>query len=214
MATVRISDTLIGRVETKIHRIFDKRLKDLDSNVGSDSEMLELFNAWFAPYETAINTIPKEFFMCRDTCTVEVDGWRVGEVKLPQGMPMPIRNIDTHRFTFMASNWTPRLRVNDVPENSKFVEKAKEFKERRGEVVRERDNMIHSVGTLLRSHATLSPALKKWPPLWDLLDEEYQERHKKVVVREKKTTEKNEALADIDFDSMTGVVVSSKLMGS
>jgi len=213
MATVRISDTLIDRVERKIMDIFNDRLKDVEVNIASESEMIELFNAWFAPYEKAINATPKEFFMCRDTVSVDVDGVRIGEIKLPQEKPMPHTNIDTHRFTFMASNWTPRLRVNDVPENAKFMEKANEYRDSRNQIMEERNNMIRSVKTLLRSHATLSPALKKWPPLWDLLDEEYQERHKKVVVREKKATEKDEALADIDFDSMTGVVVSSKLKG-
>lgn len=213
MATVRISETLIDRVERKIMDIFNDRLKAVESNIASESEMLELFNEWLAPYETAINTVPKEFFTLRNTVSVDVDGVRVGEIKLPQEKPMPNNNVDTPRFTFMASHWTPRLRVNDVPENAKFVERAEEYRTARNKIMDERDSMIRSVKTLLKSHATLSPALKKWPPLWDLLDEEYQERHKKVVVREKKTTEKDEALAEIDFDSMTGVVVSSKLKG-
>jgi len=68
--------------------------------------------------------------------------------------------------------------------------------------------MKDSVHKLLRSHSTLSPCLKKWPALWDLLDEGYKDRHKEVVERKAKDSGPE---YDLDFDRMTAMVAKAKL---
>lgn len=46
--------------------------------------------------------------------------------------------------------------------------------------------MRSSVHKLLRSHSTLAPCIKKWPALWDLLSDEYRDKHREVVERKAK----------------------------
>jgi hypothetical protein len=45
-----------------------------------------------------------------------------------------------------------------------------------------------------------------WPPLWDLIPEEYKNRHREVKEREKK-----EVAVDVDIGSMTAAVVFNKI---
>ena len=59
----------------------------------------------------------------------------------------------------------------------------------------------------MTTYSTLAPALKAWPALWDLLDEDTKERHKKIVERKKKDTDD----IGVDLNSMTAAVTFSKL---
>lgn len=73
------------------------------------------------------------------------------------------------------------------------------------------DQMDSNVRKLLSRHSSLAPALKEWPPLWDLLDEETKERHKRV-----KSTKKRESSDDddgLDLSSMTAKITQAKLLG-
>jgi hypothetical protein len=74
-------------------------------------------------------------------------------------------------------------------------------------VVRERKTMfVEQVKKIINAHATLAPALKLWQPLWDLIPEDYKERHRKVVERTKSDTQ-----VDVDLGSLTATVVAHKL---
>lgn len=77
-------------------------------------------------------------------------------------------------------------------------------------IVEERDKFIAGVNSIMDSYATLAPALKVWPPLWDLLPEETKGKHKEIVERKKPATA---AEISADLGAMTGVVVADKLTG-
>jgi len=72
--------------------------------------------------------------------------------------------------------------------------------------VQKKTNFVNAVKEVITAHATLSPALKMWPPLWDLIPEEYKERHRQVVEREKK-----EVVVNVDLGTLTATVVAHKL---
>jgi hypothetical protein len=86
-----------------------------------------------------------------------------------------------------------------------FVE-VKEWQDRIKAVNTKRDEFVAQVQKIITAHATLAPALKMWQPLWDLIPEEYKERHRKVVEREKK-----ELAIDVDLSAMTAAVVAHKI---
>jgi hypothetical protein len=65
---------------------------------------------------------------------------------------------------------------------------------------------VEQVKKIINAHATLAPALKLWQPLWDLIPEDYKERHRKVVERTKSDTQ-----VDVDLGSLTATVVAHKL---
>jgi hypothetical protein len=64
------------------------------------------------------------------------------------------------------------------------------------------------VQKILHAHATLAPALKAWPALWDLLPESVKNKHRLVV--SKASSEKPD-LDGVDVASLTATVVMNKL---
>lgn len=62
------------------------------------------------------------------------------------------------------------------------------------------------VSEVLKAHSTLAPALKAWPPLWELLPDHVQAKHKQIVTRNKTTTDIN-----VDVSALTGAITYAKL---
>jgi hypothetical protein len=65
---------------------------------------------------------------------------------------------------------------------------------------------VLSVKKVIAAHATLAPALKMWPALWDLIPEDTKNRHKEIVARTKPAP-----TVDVDLGSLTAAVTFSKL---
>lgn len=53
-------------------------------------------------------------------------------------------------------------------------------------IEKQRDVFVQGIAELLNAHSTLAPALRAFPPLWDLLSEQVKEKHKEIRVVEKK----------------------------
>jgi len=75
-------------------------------------------------------------------------------------------------------------------------------------VNKECEAFVDGVRKLAATYTTLGPALKAWPPLWDLLPSETKERHKLVV--ERKTNAPRE-IEGVDLNRMSATVVFNKM---
>jgi hypothetical protein len=67
---------------------------------------------------------------------------------------------------------------------------------------------VKGVEDIIKNFSTLAPALKAWPPLWDLIPRDKQEKHKEIVERK---SNKPVAL-DMDTSSLTAAVTMAKLV--
>jgi hypothetical protein len=69
------------------------------------------------------------------------------------------------------------------------------------------------VKAVITSYSTLAPALKAWPPLWDLLGEDVKDKHREVVEREKR--DPAAAISgSVDLDRLTALASLSKMGGA
>lgn len=74
-----------------------------------------------------------------------------------------------------------------------------------------RDTFTEGVEVVLDTYSTLSPALKAWPALWDLLPEHIKDRHRLVVERTKVAAKDAEMREKVDLNKLTGQVTANKL---
>lgn len=63
------------------------------------------------------------------------------------------------------------------------------------------------VKAVLDAYSTLAPALRAWPPLWELLDEKTKARHKEVVTRAKA----EKPVIDVDLIDATRFVTMKRM---
>jgi hypothetical protein len=209
MATVRFSDELKGAIIKNAEAIFKKQIDDALSSYPKDWAD-RVYERAFASYIPSMNALPTCFFTEVSSLTISYIGdLRVGVAcSLTNKRVFPHKLPTTADFTVEASSHysNTELKLKDIAMYEDIKAEAIAYMDR-VKVLRERQTaFVEQVRKIINAHATLAPALKMWQPLWDLVPEEYKERHRKVVERTK-----NEVTVDVDLGSLTAAVVAHKL---
>ena len=204
MATVRFSDELKTEIISNAKALFSKRLQAYHDNpppVGDDVAQRVL-----SEFMPAIAQLPKQFFSWADELGIDnINGRTYGKrFKLTKKMPIPYTDLDTanakmsHRF---------RLEVKLIGDEWNDIQKQLDaWISNMAAVEQERDAFVVGVKKIIGMHTTLGPALKAWPPLWDLVPEGTKNRHRKVVERVKPEV----AEVDVDLTALTGTITAAK----
>lgn len=213
MATVKFSDQLKHEILGNADGLFGDRLRKANQPVPEEFAR-PMWIDFFNKYATAFSTLPDNFFHIDKELSVGTNVVSVNFTKfvVPR-VPPAVNYIECERFSYRPDRWSSKLMVTDHPENQAYIQEAKRISQGIQAVREERDAFKSGVDKLIKSYSTLAPALKQWPPLWDLLPQKTQDRHKLVITRTK-NDKAAENLTDVDFDSMTSKVVTSKLLGS
>jgi len=204
MATVRFSKDLQDAIVKNAENMFNKQINAARDSINATwgDRIYEIIHRKYIP---AMNALPMCFFGETSTMKVSrINGTDVGglECKLTNSRPVPhnlpkdvpAKAKDYYGYELVGNEWDEiALEIEDYRNNIKAVAQKK-------------TNFVNAVKEVITAHATLSPALKMWPPLWDLIPEDYKDRHRQVIEREKK-----EVVVNVDLGTLTATVVAHKL---
>lgn len=223
MATVRITQTLIDDVHRQARETFGDP-PTIDKFVDITGLGDRLYEKLFAKWLTHMNALPECFFInCEEIYVVSIGG-ADERFTLPFTTRRPIPTeldsvtrdeigLSSYRTSLYSDKVTISLKSGVFPElesmATAFTNAVKEYES-------EQRAFLNSIKTILSKHSTLKPALKEWPPLWDLLDDTVKERHKRVVSRKNKpATDQPEPEPELamDLDKMTAKVIAAKVRG-
>ena len=224
MAVVHFSQKLRDEILKKGRRIYiDKMEKHKDTFPAAFNK--DLYEALMSPYIETINKLPTQFFSQITTINVlSVSGVKV-EKEYTTGNPVVWPYISTSQafkelFPYVQSEYTYRnteinLAVKDLdglfahrPVLEPYREPLINWVAKAQEIKAQSEKFEAGVKDIINSYKTLAPALKAWPPLWDLLPEDAQTRHKQTATR--KSANVVDEL-DVDLNALTSAVVSHKL---
>jgi hypothetical protein len=208
MATVRITKELTEQITDNARAKFADRIKAAEATapVGWGDYIYEKL---FGRYIPLMEQLPEEFFDVADKIAVQ----RVGG-----------QAVNLHFTLSSRKRWPKRLPA-DAPAEVNYYGGALILKddlmwgELYAEVVawkdkcaairKQAEEFTEGVSKILASYSTLSPALKAWPPLWELVPEHTKNKHKEIVERKKPEKE----VPDIDTTKLTAVLAASKMGG-
>lgn len=241
MAVVKLTKTLVDAISSKAYMVAyhgSNPKGDIEATINKQLKHIDLVPAGERVYREilgehydAVHALPAQMFRTMDCIYVSCIGDVYTDLVLPlaeerrlpgtttafgTGVISYIRNRTVFRQTSGPAphNHLPRdaaeVRITSalLPDVYQLV---KEYTDKRDKTNDEANQMESNVRKLLSRHSSLAPALKEWPPLWDLLDEETKERHKRV-----KTTKKQVSSDDdegLDLSSMTTKLTQAKLLG-
>jgi hypothetical protein len=204
MATVRFSKDLQDAIVKNAENMFNKQINAARDNLNATwgDRIYEIIHRKYIP---AMNALPMCFFSETSTMKVSrINGTDVGglECKLTSTRPVPntlpkdvpAKGRDYHGYDLVGHEW------------DEIFQEIDEYRRHIKAVAQKKTNFVNAVKEVITAHATLSPALKMWPPLWDLIPEDYKDRHRQVVEREKK-----EVVVNVDLGTLTATVVAHKL---
>lgn len=204
MATVRFSKELCEAIIKNAGRMFDKQMDTATGNINATwgDRIYEIIHRKYIP---AMNALPICFFSTTEEMKVsKINGKDVGGLEckmtarrpIPYSLPndVPARGKDYHGYELVGNDW------------EEIAQEIADYKASIAAVSDKKKAFIASVKKVIEAHATLAPALKMWQPLWDLIPEEYKDRHRQVVEREKK-----EVKVDVDLTALTAQVAFHKM---
>lgn len=208
MATVRFSKELQEAILNNARGVFGKHIAEANNNRPSHEWGDKIYDTLFGEHTTALNAVPQYFFNMVDKIKVEhIGSVQVNlEFKLNSKKPMPHNFPDTE-LAKKSGYYGTDIHLKENLAWGEFYAEVVRWKQGIKAVEDRRDAFVKQVKTIIEAHATLAPALKMWQPLWDLVPEEYKNKHREVKEREKKEV----SLDGVDLSSLTSIVVANKL---
>lgn len=209
MATVRFSKELTESIIAKANDQFKEELDKNTNNYGPDigDRVYEWMVGDLLP---DLRRLPMAWLKTTNEIYIrQISGTNSnGYFRFSAAQPIPVHAFNTPRYNM--SNYDSVL----LDDGSQFFEELRQLvnarETRRREIAAKRDTFVESVKKICDTYATLAPALKAWPPLWDLLPQEAKDRH--MTVKERTVTERT--VDGVDFESMTATVIANKIRGS
>jgi len=208
MATVRFSKELQEEIIKNAKGVFGKQLETAKNNRPENEWGEKIYDILYGQYANVLNAVPQMFLTTNNKFKVD----QVGslscslEFTLNSAKPFPKEIPDTEYAKKSSGYYGNEYILKDHLVWGEFHTDVKRWLDGIKAVNVRQEEFVKQVQQIITAHATLAPALKMWPPLWDLVPEQYKERHRTIVERTKNDVEVN-----VDLSSMTAAVVANKI---
>ena len=225
MAVVRFSGELRDNILENAARPFMVRYSKEQSSLPKTYGMT-MYEKGLGKYLETVRSLPDCFFENMSSIRVNIVKVRTkGEVHesipldgapdFPLGTAVPHpkvwANIQPVKLVRPGGGYGYYTYYADTEDSqdAEFIKLVQDWRDRLNAIQVDRKTFVESVKQVITAYTTLSPALKTWPPLWDLLPESTRERHREVVDRKKRDPAED---LTVDLDKMTSVVTINKLL--
>jgi hypothetical protein len=208
MATVRFSkdltDDILKNAEAKMAPLLEKALASRPPQDWSD----RIYDVLFGEYRPVLTQLPAWWVGTQKEITIE----RIGSMSVSldftfsQPMPWPIAMPSTplaRKASYYRAN---ELILTDHEAWKELADEVVAYKQRLAAARNQVNEFKTMVKQVIEAYATLAPALKAWPPLWELIPENVKEKHRQVVEREKKDVK-----LEVDINKLTAMSVAARL---
>lgn len=216
MATVRFSEQLKDDILHNAKNLFAEQLKQAQQSYPDIAD--KVYDKFFtADVVGKMNALPNGFLEEKES--IDFSGF----VGIPTDVDANMYKVSGFPLQFTSARKWPakwpdimtgaeidwrslRLKWEDERWDD-LKQSIYDYNKRINEVIHKKTAFVEGVKEVINTYATLAPALKAWPALWDLVPEDAKERHKKVVERKKKDASE----INTDLSNLTAQVTFSKL---
>lgn len=209
MATVRFSSELKDQILRNARAMFDKRAEAAKNARPDHSWGDRIYDTLFGKYTDVLAAVPQEFLRLRGEISIAHIGDERCNLEFTMTLrkPWPIRTPDDNEFG-ISTGYGDSIRLPDTETWAELKADVARWNQGMLAVRQKQSAFSEQVSNLINSYTTLAPALKAWPPLWDLIPEHVKDKHKEIVVREKKVVD-----SGVDLAALTSTIVGVKIGG-
>jgi hypothetical protein len=170
----------------------------------------------FGDEQVLLSGVPKHWLQTKDGIKIFKVGNEKCGTKLMFSGPMywPTTFPTTHLATYKGGAASGSLAVSageemltlrDVEDWAEFKAEVETVNRGVAAATQRQEEFVAMVTKVCNAYSTLAPALKAWPPLWDLIPENVKNRHREITVREK-----TETTLDVDIGKLTAMSTAAK----
>lgn len=210
MAVVRITKQLTEDILTTAKGKFTDRIRAAEESVPNSERWGDyVYEKLLGKHIPIMEQLPIEFFNVVNKLQVN----RVGG----QGINIQFKLSANKRWPVLLpsdapvdrSSYSHYIALNNDPVWDELHAEVVAWRTRCSNIRAQASEFTEGVSKVLSSYSTLAPALKAWPPLWDLLPEYAKNKHKEIVERTKPDRE----APTLDTNKLTAVMAASKIGG-
>ena len=206
MATVRFSKELIDRIVKQATAKMEPAVVKARETKPDNSWGQRIYDILFHEAKPVIAQVPVGWLKHTKQIEIsEVGGRHCGmtfEFATPQ--PWPHEFVGTE-LAKKRSSYGDSLSLKEHLVWREFHAEVTAYHQRVQEAAKRRDEFVEAVKKICTTYSTLAPALKAWPPLWELVPEDVKDKHREIKEREKK-----EIVLDVDVGKLTALSTAAK----
>jgi hypothetical protein len=210
MAVVRITKQLTEDILARAKGKFSDRIRAAEESVPNSERWGDyVYEKLLGKHIPIMEQLPMEFFNIMNNIQVN----RVGD----QGVNIRFKLSTNKRWPLQLPSDAPAeknsygsyVALNSDPVWDELHAEVVAWRTRCSNIRTQASEFTEGVSKVLSSYSTLAPALKAWPPLWELLPEYAKNKHKEIVERTKPDRE----APTLDTNKLTAIMAASKIGG-
>lgn len=205
MATVRfsteLSNTILSSARNKMQPAIDRAEQSKPDNAWGQT----IYDTLFNEVKPHIARLPDGWLKTVDKIEIEKVGGIECNMRFTFATPQPWPHaFPESSLVKRGRNWHDGLMLQGGCWDA-FQAEVVAFNQRKADAQKRRAEFVDMVKKIIEAYSTLAPALKAWPPLWDLIPENVKNKHREIKERTK-----NEVVLDIDIDKLTAMSTAAK----
>lgn len=206
MATVRFSKELIERIVKQATAKMHPAIVKAQGQKPDNSWGQRIYDTLFLEVKPVLAQLPAGWVKTVDNFEIgEVGSQHCGmtfEFAAPQPWPHEFLRSELAR---KASAYGEGIVLEEHLVWGEFHAEVTAYWQRVAEATKRREEFVDAVKSICNTYSTLAPALKAWPPLWELIPEDVKNKHREIVEREKK-----EVVLTVDTAKLTAMSTAAK----
>lgn len=209
MATVRMNKELRGFIMTKAQEQMKPAIARAEALIPCGSEWgMKAYRTMFGDELAIIERAPDNWFTSKTQISLRglvAGDYRELQLKLPAPVRWPVTIVEND-FIKPATTGFGTLEIKPHPAWDELIAAYRTYREAYDAAYKKKETYVKSVEQIINTYNTLGPALKVWPPLWDLLPSTAQNEHRRVDAPRKR----EEKGLDVDFGALTSISTAAK----
>jgi len=206
MATVRFSNGLIDRIRSNARTKMAPAIEKAKESKPDNSWGQRIYDTLFLEVKPLLSQVPAGWLRVQDSFMVESVGDIKCSMKFQFSPPVPYPITFDTELGKVGYSYSDRLILKDHPVWGEFRAEVVAYETRVATAQLRQNEFDKMVCKICNTYSTLAPALKAWPPLWELLPEDVKDKHREIKVREK-----TEVVLDVDLGKLTAMSTAAKL---
>lgn len=206
MATVRFSKDLVEAVTHYAKMKMQPPVTKAKETKPDNSWGQRIYDIMFADAKSFIAQAPDGWLATQEKIVIGKVGLVYANLEFTFAAPMPW----PHKFvqTQLARkevSYGSTVNLENHPAWSEFQAEVVAYNERVKAATARQTEFVEAVKKVMGAYSTLAPALKAWPPLWELIPEGFKDKHREIVERTKA-----EVVLNVDIGKLTAMSTAAK----
>lgn len=210
MATVRLTKGLIDRIAEQAEAKMQPAVQKAHEQKPDNSWGQRIYDILFREIKPILSQVPAGWLMMVDRIAISDVGSQPCGMTFAFTTPQPWPHLFLETELARCTYYGVTIALKDHLVWGEFHAEVVAYHRRIQEAIKRRDEYVDAVRKICNTYSTLAPALKAWPPLWELIPEDVKEKSREVKKRVKKR-EKKEVTLEVDLAKLTALSAAAKL---